>query len=140
MYNRHEKLAFFNLSVLAIAILLFFILTNAIGLERSWGAFGILGFSGIGHLLFLRRKRPSEIVDDERDIAIKMKATTRGIYFSWMFYIIASMAIYFISDANGVVSVDLFPLFVWVGYAVSVAVSSIITLVQYRKGTTCGTC
>lgn len=140
LLNRYEKNAIFNLTNLVIAILLFFILLATIGFTRAQGAFGMIGLIGVGHLLFLRRRNPLEVIEDERDTAIKLKASGIGYSISLVFFIISSLAIFFTKGETGVVSVKLFPLFAWIGWAVYIISSSIITLVQYRRGTTCGTC
>ncbi len=140
MLNRHEKFAVFNLTILMVAVLLFFLFLIVMGLPQAQGAFGLMGFIGLGHLLFLRKKRPSEIVDDERDKAIKLKANATGLYSSFVYFIIGSLVVYYSNPDAGVVSVDLIPLFVWVGWALYILAYSITILVQYRKGTNCGTC
>ena len=115
MLNRHEKLAIFNLSVLAVAVLLFIIFFFTLGLPEAQGAFGMIGFTGIGYLIFMRKKTPSEIVEDERDTLIKLKSYSGGYSFALAYFIITSLAIYFSHSEGGVVSVELFPVFTLAG-------------------------
>jgi archaellum biogenesis protein FlaJ (TadC family) len=140
MLNRHEKLAIFNLSILAVAILLSFLIWQTMGISRAYAGFAIFAFLGIGHLIFLRKKTPSEVIEDERDTSIKLISLKGALSFVFGYFVIASLAVYYSHSDTGVVSIDFFPLFVWVGWALLVLVSSIITLIQYRRGTNCGIC
>ena len=140
MLNRHEKLAIFNLSILAIGIILFFLFFQTRGIGRSSTSFGILGFLWVGNLLFLRKKTPSEVIEDERDASIKLISLKGALSFVFGYFVITSLAIYYSHHEAGVVSIEYFPVFVWVGWALLVLVSSIITLIQYRRGTNCGIC
>ncbi|MCD4775270.1 MAG: hypothetical protein K8S15_04370 [Candidatus Aegiribacteria sp.] len=140
MLNRHEKLAIFNLSILAVAILLFFLIWQNMGISRAYAGFAVFGFLGIGHLIFLRKKSPSEVIEDERDASIKLMSLKGALSFVFGYFVITSLVIYYSHLDAGVVSIDYFPLFVWIGWALLVLVSSIITLTQYRRGTNCGIC
>ncbi len=140
MLNRHEKLAVFNLSILAVGILLFILIWQTTVISQAYAGLAIFGFLGIGHLIFLRKKNPSEVIEDERDISIQLKSFSGSSYFVFIYFVITSLVIYFSYSDTGVVSIEYFPLFVWVGWALKVLVSSIITLIQYRRGTNCGIC
>ncbi len=140
MLNRHEKLAVYNLGVLAVAILLFVLIWQTMGISKAPAGFAVLAFQAIGHLIFLRKKSSSEVVEDERDISIRLKAFSGSFYFLSMYYVITALAVYFSHSEGGVVSVDLFITFVWTGWVVQVLSSSLITLIQYRRGVNCGTC
>lgn len=140
MLNRHEKVAIFNLSIVAIGILLFFLLCQTMEISKAYAGFAVLGFQGISHLIFLRKKNPSEVIEDERDISIQQKSFSGSSFFAFTYFVITSLVIYFSHSDTGVVSIEYLPLFVWVGVALKVLVSSIITLVQYRRGTNCGIC
>ena len=140
MLNRHEKLAIFNLSIVAIAILLSFLIWQTMGISKAYGGFAVFGFQGIGHLIFLRKKNSSEVVEDERDISIQLKSFSGSSNFVLIYFVITSLIIYFSHYDTGVVSVHLFFLFVWIAWPVKFLASSIITLVQYRRGTNCGIC
>ncbi len=110
------------------------------GIGRAYAGFAVIGFTGIGHLIFLKRKDPEEIIEDERDISIRLKSFSGSFFLMSVYFVIASLIVYFSHSQTGVVSVDYFPVFVWVGWAVNILASSVITLVQYRRGTSCGTC
>lgn len=140
MLNRHEKHAIFNLSLLAASVLLFLLIWQTMGISKAPAGFVILAFQGIGHLLFLRKKSSSEVVADERDISIRLKAFSGSFYFLSMYYVITALAVYFSHSEGGVVSVDYFLAFVWAGWVVQVFSSSLITLIQYRRGVNRGIC
>ena len=140
MLNRHEKLAVYNLGVLAVAILLFILIWQTMGISKAPAGFAVLAFQAIGHLLFLRKKSSSEVVEDERDISIRLKAFSGSFYFLSMYYVVTALAVYFTHSEKGVVSVDLFLIFIWTGWIVRVLSSSLITLIEYRRGVNCGIC
>ncbi len=141
MLNRHEKFAVFNLSLVVIAVLLFLLIWQTMGISKAPAGFAVLAFQAIGHLIFLRKKSSSEVVEDERDTLIKLKSSSGGYYSAMAYLVLIIMAVYFTHPEGGVVSVDLFPIFAWTGWAVYVLASSIIILVQYRKGSlNCGNC
>ena len=140
MLNRHEKLAVFNLSIAAIGILLFFLVWQTMGISKAYGGFAVFAFQGIGHLIFLRKKNRSEVIEDERDISIRLKSLSGANNFVLVYFVITSLAIYYTHLDAGVVSVDFFILFVWIAWPLKFLATSIITLVQYRRGTNCGIC
>ena len=63
MLNRHEKLAVFNLSIIAVGILLFVLVWRTMGINRASAGFAVFAFMAVGHLLFLRKKKSSEVVE-----------------------------------------------------------------------------
>ncbi len=140
MLNRHEKFAIFNLSLVVTGILLFILIWQIGGIKSAPAGFAVFGFVGFGHMIFLRKKNSSEVIADERDNAIKLKSGSGGYSIALMYFIITPIVIYYTHSETGVVSVEYFPIFVWIGWAIYVLASSSITLVQYRRGTNCGTC
>jgi len=140
MLNRHEKFAIFNLSLVTIGILLFILIWQLKGITPAHAGFAVFGLMGFGHLIFLRKRNSSDIVEDERDRSIKLISCSGGYRLALMFFMLTSLTIYFTHSETGIISVEYFPIFTWIGWATYVIVSSIITLVQYRKGTNCGTC
>jgi len=134
MLHRYEKIAAFNLTIVLLAVILFFLSWLILGFERPHGVFWLLGLTGLVHLIFMRKKNPSEIIEDERDREIRLKASSGGYSASLVFFIVGSLAVYYFNHQAGVVSVYYFPAFVWIGWAVFVLVSSVITIVQYRRG------
>ena len=143
MLNRHEKFAIFNISIALIAVILFFIIyltVDPVKTNRSWGAFGLIGFSVFGHMFFMRKKNAADVIEDERDKSIKLKSNTGGYSFALVYLILTSSLIYSCNLDSGVVPVHYVILLAWSGWAVYLMASSVIILVQYRRGTSCGTC
>lgn len=140
MLNRYEKLAIYNLIVLAVAILVFILIWQTMGISKATAGLAVFAFHAIGRLLFLRKKNSSEVLEDERDISIQLKSVSRSFYFMSMYFMVTTLAVYFSHSQEVVVSIDILPVFLWGGWAVNVLASSIIVLVQYRRGVNCGTC
>lgn len=140
MLNRHEKFAISNLSLGLIGILLFILIWQTMEIGKAYAGFAIFAFTGFGHMIFLRKKNSSEVIADERDNAIKLKSISGGYSIAFMYFVITSLVIYFTHSETGVISVNYLPIFVWIGAAIFTLTSSSITLVQYRRGTNCGTC
>lgn len=134
MLHRYEKAAAFNLSIVLLAVILFFLFWQVLGFKLAQSSLGLIGLTGLAHLIFMRKKRPSEIIEDERDRKIKLKASSGGYKVALMFFIVGSLMVYFINRDAGVVSVGYFPAFVWIGWALYVLTSSVITIVQYGRG------
>jgi len=115
--NRWQKLAWFNLAVVSIALLLslvtFGILVIAIGLPRVWGAFGwmgLLGLLGLSPILFKKKDRSIEY--DERDQGIQLKSVGLGFTASYLFIVAVGMGAWFFKGPNGTVSVNILPLII----------------------------
>lgn len=140
MLHRYEKFAVYNLSIVLLAVMLYFLFWQILGVKHAQGAFGMIGLTGLGHLIYLRKKTPSEIVEDERDRKIKLKASSGGYMVALLFFMLGSLAVYFLNRDAGVVPVAYFPTFVWTGWAVYILTSSVITIVQYRRGINGGYC
>ncbi len=140
MLSRQEKRAIFELSILAIAVVVFLSLMPSYGIRTAVAAFGVLGFWGLGPILFSRKKTPSEVIEDEHDILIKRKATQIAFAIFWVYFVVSSMTIWFSHFKAGVVSVDAFPLLVLGGWTLFTLTFSLSTIYQYRQGTASDTC
>lgn len=140
MLNRHEKFAIFNISIVLLAVMIFFIIYLTVDSGKSYGAFGLIGFTALEHMFFKRKKNAADVVEDERDKSIKLKSETGGYSFALAYLILTSSVIYFLNVDAGVVPVHYVILLAWSGWVVYLMASSVIILVQYRRGTSCGTC
>lgn len=112
--SRFEKIAWFNLAVSAVSVLLqlalFFSVRTShplnISLKISFAAFALLGFTGLGPSLFKKRSKPdSTIIDrrdgsetmlydsenDERDRQIQRKAQLHGFSAFWIIVVFLTM-------------------------------------------------
>ncbi len=112
--NRYEKIAWFNLALISVSVVLCLTLyfsTNTsypltISLKISWAAFALLGFIGLGPTLFKKRSGPdSKIIDrrdghdtllydaelDERDMLIQRRAYLHGFSAFWVILVFSVM-------------------------------------------------
>ena len=131
--TRYEKHAWFNLIVLAVTLVAFFCLGGASGMRSASAAFGLLGLWGFGPLFFLIKRRPSEVITDERDEIIKKTASQQAFGVFWLFFVGACMSIWALNLKSGSVNVDAFPLLVISGWMVFILTHATSTIIQYRK-------
>lgn len=112
--NRHEKIAWFNLAIITISLLLFCtlfytsrtLLPFTIGLKYSFAAFALIGFIGLGPALFKKRSgKESTSVDapdgsetlrydaelDERDMLIQRRVQMHGFSAFWIVFVVITM-------------------------------------------------
>ena len=113
--NRYEKIAWFNLAVISVSILLFltvfFTFRTSYPLNRSikisFAAFGFMGFLGLGPTLFKKKRgeQDNTIINgsdghdtlrydaelDERDILIQRRAQLHGFSAFWIILVFSVM-------------------------------------------------
>ena len=136
--NRYQKIAWFNLivvslalglSVIAFSIGYFFFGVPACQAVAGFGFIGIMGFCGLSPVLF--RKDKSKVQFDERDTAIQRKAVIAAYATFWLLFVAAAMIPWFIIGPNGTITVNYLPWMVFGGMFVVVLMQSIATLTQY---------
>ena len=136
--NRMQKIAWFNLIVLSIALVLsviaFGIAYFIFGLPANraaggFGLIGIMGFSGLSPVLF--RKAKSKVQFDERDTAIQRKAVGSAYAMFWVLFVAAAMIPWFIIGPNGTITTNYLPWMVFGGMFVVMLLHSIVTLNEY---------
>ncbi len=136
--NRMQKIAWFTLVMLALALVLSLIAVGVayfgFGLPlhraaRGFGFIGIMGFSGLAPLLF--RKDKQEVQLDERDLLIKRNAMLAAYWCFWPLFVIAAMAPFFVYGPDGVVPVLYLCWMVFGGMFFVTLVYSIVTLQEY---------
>jgi uncharacterized Tic20 family protein len=132
--NLQERIAWFNLAVMALALAVFLVLIPFLGLFRATGGFGILGLWGLSPLLAWRKRGTREVIDDERDRAINAKAMLIAYTAFWMFFVSACMVPFFLFGPQGMIPVEVLPLILMVGWLVLMLTSSVATIVQYARG------
>ena len=166
--NRYEKVAWFNLVVISVSIMLFLTLffnsrtsyPFTISLKRSFAAFALVGFIGLGPTLFKKKRggQDSEIIDsrdghdtllydaelDERDTLIQRRAKIHGFSAFWIILVFSVMIAWvflrFVSpDGTGTgpisvtIDVDMFPLMLFPGAIILMLAMSLSTIIQYRS-------
>jgi hypothetical protein len=136
--NRMQKIAWFNLIVVSLALGLsvaaFGIAYLIFGLPANraaggFGLIGLMGFSGLSPVLF--RKDKSKVQFDERDTAIQRKATIVAYSVFWLLFVAAAMVPWFIIGPNGTITVNYLPWMVFGGMCFVMLLQSIVTLYEY---------
>ncbi len=156
--NRHEKIAWFNLAVFGVSLVLYIILLQIFrekhGLYKSAiassGAFALCALCAFSSAIFRNKKeKPGAIIDnrsiteilmfdpdlDERDLMIQRKARWSGFGAIWMVYVFGLMGIWKWARYQGIesISVDItiLPLLVAGGALLCWVVSWITTVILY---------
>lgn len=132
--NRQERIAWFNLTVMGLALLVFLILMPVLGPKRATGAFGLTGLMGLPAILALRKQRRDEVVEDERDQSIRLKSTVVGYSVFWVYFVGACMVPYSLRGQQGMISVEVLPIILMGGFLVLMLSGAIATIVQYHWG------
>jgi len=94
--NRHEKIAWFNLAVFAVSVVLyltlfFFMRTKydfILSAQVATSAFAIIALCAFGPLIFNKKKIDSEIISDKRDTETKRKTKWYRYVIFWSAYVI----------------------------------------------------
>lgn len=89
--SRNQKFAWFNLAVIALSLISVFSLVPSLGWQRAQGGLGIAGLMGLGVLFY--RKRPGEVVMDERDNLIFKRSYIWGHGLFWLAYVAVSVGL-----------------------------------------------
>jgi hypothetical protein len=136
--NRTQKIAWFNLIVVTLAlglsVIAFGILYFVFGLPANraaggFGLIGIMGLSGLSKILF--KKDKGKVQCDERDVEINRKAYFAAYTVFWVLFVAAAVIPFFILGPNGMISVYYLPWMTFGGMAVILLLWSIITLNEY---------
>ena len=156
--NRHEKIAWFNMVVISVSIVLYLILFFSlstsyslnVSLKISHAAFALIGFIGLGPTLFKKKRGEPHntlLYDaelDERDMLIQRRAKLQGFSAFWIILVFSVMIAWvflrFISpDGTGAgpisvtIDVDMFPLMLFPGFIIIMLADSLSTIIQYRS-------
>jgi hypothetical protein len=126
-----QKLAWYNLAVVASTVVLVVALIPLLGTTRAQGGFGLLGLLGLAPW-FLRRG--SVVLEDERDRIIRRRAGLIAFSLSWLAFVAACMSLPALYGWDGSVPVSVVLSGVWYGVMVVVGVMAVATLLMYRLG------
>jgi hypothetical protein len=130
-----QKQAWFTLILCAAALVAYALLLPSLGPDRAFGAFGIIGFSGLPALL--SRLGAGKVLMDERDQLIGRRAQLVSLRVFWIFFVSTCLISWFvvtqINNRDMVPAYFLFAMLIgaWVLY---LACHSVAILVQYRLG------
>ncbi len=154
--NRHEKIAWFNLAVISVSILLFIVFfflareSFPVGqsLKISFSAFAVCGLLGLSQTLF--RKEDGAVSGarmfdpdlDERDIRIYQRAALHAFAVFWVVFVFLAEGVWiyfrFFKKVGGTVIVpfdlDFLPLMIFPFFVLLVLVYTISVIIQHRRG------
>ncbi len=128
-----QKNAWFNLVVVVLAVVTYFVLWPVIGPWRAMGAFGLLGLAGLSGFFYIRAKRSGRVISDERDQMINVKAFAVAKSVIWVGLIAACMLALYLVGEHGSVPVEVLAMVVWWSTAILLFVHSLTTLILYTR-------
>src|SRR5262245_15605561 len=124
-----QKFAWFNLAVIALALVAILSLLPFLG-KGALGGFGFLGLIGFGPLFF--RKRPGRVLTDERDHLIQWRSWLVAYSLFWVAFVLAAVLLTpLVYGQQGAVPVWVVQSSVFCGFMLVYALASVAILVQY---------
>ena len=132
----NQKAAWFNLSVAISAVLVYCLLTSLVGPSRAMAAWSLTGLSGFTPLFYRRAGKSGQVVLDERDQLVQLRAHLATLLVVWLCLVFGCMstwAVFRYVKHQDTVSVDVLPLVVVVGGVIYLVTMSIAILAQYGR-------
>jgi hypothetical protein len=137
--NRYQKIAWFNLIVIAATIILTSI---AIAVEFHLRGYSTIGLWFVGILvllkftpfLFKKPESPSGVVSDERDDSILKRAVLYAWAAFWWVFVVSCVLLFIIVGPENSVPTIALPLMALGGGLFLKAACSVAILVQYGRG------
>ena len=129
-----QKRAWYVLAVFGSAVAVTAVLVALAG-PAGWGGLGLFGLAGLSPLLFPKRRQPGEVPFDERDLMIKEKSVLAGGMASYLIFVVACMARWFVGMVRGqeTMPIHYLPLVVVTGAIALMVTHAIVTLVLYGR-------
>ncbi len=130
-----QKQAWWLVATSLLALIVFFIVLCWVDVEVAWGAFGLVGFGGLGPLIFRKRKDENKVDFDERDRTIAKQATLGAGMTSYLAVILACMIPWFVYHHQGkeTISIYYLPFIAFLAMIVLFLARSIIILLAYGR-------
>jgi hypothetical protein len=127
-----QKWAWFNLAVIAVTLVAVLALLPFLG-KGALGGFGFLGCLGFGPLFF--RKKPGQVLLDERDRLIWLRAWVLAYAVFWVVFCLAAAVLCaVVYGEEGAVPVWVVQSGVFSALMLVQALASVAILVQYAGG------
>ena len=127
-----QKFAWFNLAVIALTVLAVLLLLPFLG-KGALGGFGFLGLIGLGPVFF--RKKPGQVVTDERDQLIGRRSWILAYSLFWVVFVLGAVLLSpLVYGQDGAVPVWVVLSSVFGAFMLVYALASIAILVQYAGG------
>jgi len=133
--NREQKQAWLVIVMFGVSVIAFAALVPLVGWHRASAGFGMIGFAGLGPLIFRKRTGPGQIEIDERDKAIARQATLGGGMASYCAFILACMIPWGVLKSQGAktMSIHTLPMIVFIGVIVFFTARAATLLVLYGR-------
>ena len=129
-----EKRAWYVLAVCVLSLIAIAVIYRLTGSgTRASAGFAVMGLTGLMPLIGLKRKRAGEVVEDERDNAIRQRAARIAFGVVWLFAFLSFTALLLTRGDHGIVSVSAIGAALWTAFVLVYAVHSIATIVMYRE-------
>jgi hypothetical protein len=127
-----QKFAWFNLAVIALTLVAVVSLLPFLG-KGALGGFGCLGLIGLGPLFF--RRKPGQVLTDERDQLIQRRSWILAYSLFWVAFVLAATVLsVVVYGQDGAVPVWVVQSSVFCGFMLVYALASVAILVQYAGG------
>jgi hypothetical protein len=126
-----QKWAWFNLAIIALTLVAILSLLPLLG-KGALGGFGFLGLLGLGPLFF--RKKPGQVLTDERDLLIQRRSWVLAYSVFWVAFVLAAVLSGVVYGQEGAVPVWVVQNSVFGGFMLVFALGSVAILVQYARG------
>jgi hypothetical protein len=127
-----QKFAWFNLAVIALTLVAVVALVPVLG-RGALGGTGFLGLLGLGALFF--RKKPGQVLIDERDQLIQMRSWFLAYALFWVVFVLAASVLSaVVYGQEGAVPVWVIQSSVFCAGVLVYALMSVAILVQYARG------
>lgn len=130
--GRHQRHAWFKLSVVAAAVIAALSLSLIGGLRVGAAGFAVMGLLGLAPL-FYRRRGQAAVMIDERDRLIQARASLTGFRIFWIVWVLSSVGLWAALRSREVVPVEVLPLTVLAGWALFTVIEASLTLVGYGR-------
>ena len=130
--SRMQKFAWFNLAVIALTLVFVCSLLPFLG-YRAMGGLGCLGLIGFGPLFL--RKKPGQVVTDERDHLIQWRSWIFAYAVFWVVLVLVAVVLSaVVYGEDGAVPVSVVRISVFWAFMLVYALASTAILVQYAGG------
>jgi hypothetical protein len=127
-----QKFAWFNLTVIAFTLAAVLSLLPVLG-KGALGGLGFLGILGFGPIFF--RKKPGQVLTDERDTLIQRRSWILAYAVFWVVFVLAAFPLSpLVYGQDGSVPVWVIQCSVFFAFMLVNAVASIAILVQQAGG------
>ena len=115
---------------------MFAVLIPLIGIKPAFAGFSVVGFAGLGPLIFRKKRKADVVAVDERGKTIGRKAALAGAIISYEVFVFACMItwfIYYFGKGKELISVHALPCIVVAGWVAFIVSWSVALLILYGR-------